>query len=216
MTEYQENDIDFLWQSFLKGNDKCFSLIYQQSINGLLFYGFNFTSDRELLHDCIQDVFTNLFVKKKNLGDKIKSLKPYLFVSIRNEVIKRIVKENKYRFIPIEEINDSLDFNVEYSTEQKILKKETSTENNKKLIAAVNSLPPRQKEIVYLRFEEELEYSEIAVIMKISVESARKSMHRTIISLRNLLDPSSFQIFLLLMVKKIEKDVPVLMHIRSL
>jgi len=202
MADYQENNIDFLWQSFLKGNDKCFSLIYQQSINGLLLYGTRFTSDRELLHDCIQEVFTNLFLKKKKLGDKIKSLKPYLFVAVRNEVIKRIVKENKYRFVPINEINNAMDFDVEYSTEQKILKVENSIEINKKLTAAVNSLAPRQKEIVYLRFEEELEYSDIAVIMKISVESARKSMHRTIVSLRNLLDPRSFQIFLLLMVKK--------------
>lgn len=190
MVENERNDIDFLWHSFLKGDEKCFSLIYQRTINGLLFYGLKFTVDRELLNDCVQEVFINLYVKKKELGGKIKKLKPYLFVSVRNEVVNRIVKENKHHTIQIDEINNTLDFNVEYSSEEKFIKEEISSEISQKLLASVNSLPPRQKEIIYLKFEEELEYDDIADIMKISVESARKSMHRAISSLRNSLESS--------------------------
>lgn len=188
MTEYEELNIDLLWQSFLKGDDTCFSSIYQQSINGLLSYGLKFTFDRELVHDCLQEVFIDLFLKKQKIGVTIKKLKPYLFVAVRNGIVKRIIKENKYRSVSLDEINSALDFNVDYSIEHKLIKKEISTEMYEMLRDAVNNLPARQKEIVYLRFEEEMDYGDIAGIMKISIESARKSMYRAIFSLRKLLD----------------------------
>lgn len=191
MTENERNDIDFLWKSFLNGDEKSFSFIYQQSVNGLICYGMKFTTERELIHDCIQEVFITLFTRKKELGAKIKKIKPYLFVSVRNEIVNRIVKENKYRKIQIEEINNTLDFRVEYNSEEKFIKEEISSEISQQLLAAVNNLAPRQKEIIYLKFEEELEYNDIAEIMQISVESARKSMHRAIGALRNLLENSS-------------------------
>lgn len=190
MTENEINNIDFLWQSFLKGDEKGFSSIYQLSINGLICYGLRFTPDRELIHDCIQEVFITLYTRKKELGSKIKKLKPYLFVSVRNEIVNRIVKENKYRKVQLDEINNSLDFRVEFNSEEKFIKGEITTEIRQKLITSVNELPPRQKEIIYLKFEEELEYDDIADIMKITVESARKSVYRAISALRNLLDNS--------------------------
>ena len=60
-----------------------------------------------------------------------------------------------------------------------------------------------EKEIVYLKFEEELDYKDIAQIMGISVESARKSMHRAIRALRHVLDTESFYTVLIIIAKKI-------------
>ena len=191
MTESGGNNIDVLWRSFLKGDDKSLSLIYKQSINGLLSYGLKFTFDKELVHDCLQEVFIDLFLKKKKVGVSIIKLKPYLFVAVRNGIVKRIMKENKYRSISLDEIQTALEFNVEYSTDQKLIKNEIVTERYEKLKETVNNLPPRQKEIVYLKFEEELDYEDIANIMKISVESARKSMHRALLSLRKQLNDAS-------------------------
>lgn len=202
MAVAEKQSIDFLWQSFLNGDDNCFALIYNSTINGLLNYGLKFSMDRDLVHDCLQEVFIDLFLKRKKSGNKIQKLKPYLFVAVRNGIIKRIVKENRFRFVNLDEMNDTLDFNIEYSEEEKVITGEKSTERNNKLLGAVKNLAPRQKEIVYLKFEEELEYSEIAEIMKISIESARKSMHRAVLALRNLLDKESFQTLLFVFAKK--------------
>jgi RNA polymerase sigma factor (sigma-70 family) len=182
-----ENNIDDLWKSFVKGDETCFSQIYKQSINGLMSYGLKFTVDKELINDCLQEVFIDIYAKKKKLGKNIKRIKPYLFVAVRNGIIKRLIKENKFHTVPLEEMNKGIDFNIEYSVEQKLIKKEDLKFVQDELKKAVHDLPPRQKEIIYLKYEEELEYTEIAEIMKISVESARKSMHRAILSLRNSL-----------------------------
>jgi hypothetical protein len=50
-SEPKKKNLDFLWKSFFKGDDKSFSLIYQQHIDGLFLYGLKFCSDRELAHD---------------------------------------------------------------------------------------------------------------------------------------------------------------------
>lgn len=202
MIKSEEKNIDFLWQSFLNGDDSNLSIIYQQSINNLIAYGLKFTHDKELVQDSLQEVFIDLFLKKKKAGTKIKKLKPYLFVAVRNGIIKRIVKENRFRSSDIDDLTSHLNFDIEYSVEQNLIKNEISNDVSRKLKAAVKDLPPRQKEIIYLKFEEELEYIDIAGIMKISVESARKSMHRALLSLRKVLDRSSFQTVLLLIFKK--------------
>lgn len=201
MAETEKTSIDLLWQSYVNGDDNCLSLIYNECVNNLLLYGLKFTSDRDLVHDCLQEVFIDLFVKKQKTGANIQKLKPYLFVAVRNGIIKRIVKENRLRPVNIEEVNQP-DFHVDYGAEQETIKKEISSEITEKLVSAVGNLPPRQKEIVYLKFEEELDYKDIAQIMGISVDSARKSMHRAILALRNVLDKESFFTVFMLFVKK--------------
>lgn len=183
-----EKNINVLWQHFYSGKKDSFSLIYQQTIHGLILYGLKFTPDRDLVQDCIQEVFIELYSMKKKSSRNIKNLKPYLFVAVRNGIFKRLSKESKTRSISEEEITSSLEFNVDYSDEYKYIKEEQNKEIQKRLKEAVSTLAPKQKEIVYLKFEEELDYSDIALIMNISVESARKSVYRAILSLRKILE----------------------------
>jgi len=89
MGELKKTNLNFLWKSFLKGDDKSFSLIYQQHIDGLFLYGSKLCPDRELVRDCIQKVFIDLFIKRKKVSKEIANLKSYLFVSLRNGIIKK-------------------------------------------------------------------------------------------------------------------------------
>ncbi len=190
MLERKEIDTDALWQQFLKGNKDCFSSIYQETINGLFLYGLKFSADKDLVQDCLQEVFIDLYTIKKKVGTKIKRLKPYLFIAVRNSIIKRLVRENKLRGIDNNGINEYLGFSIDYSAEYKYINKEHNKEVQSKLKNAISNLAPKQKEIIYLKFEEELDYNDIAGIMNITIESARKSMHRSILALRKILEDS--------------------------
>lgn len=79
---------------------------------------------------------------------------------------------------------------------------EISEEITQKIRIAINTLSSKQKEIIYLKFEEELEYADIARILNISIDSARTQLYRAIKSLRKLLDPENFNIFILFVLKK--------------
>lgn len=95
MIDSSDKSIDFLWHSFLDGDDKSFVLIYQRHIDRLLFYGYKLCFDKELVHDCIQEIFIGLFLKRNKLGVNIENLKAYLFVALRNSLIKNYLFLNK-------------------------------------------------------------------------------------------------------------------------
>jgi RNA polymerase sigma factor (sigma-70 family) len=193
MSELKKTNLNFLWKSFLKGDDKSFSLIYQQHIDGLFLYGSKLSTDRELVRDCIQEVFIDLFLKRKKVSREIVNLKSYLFVSLWNGIIKKLAQSRIFESIGEKEDETEAPFNIEYEFQDQLIQLEISQEIIAKLQSKIKNLPPRQKEIIYLKFEEEMDYPEIAPILKISVESARKLLYRALLTLRKTVDPSIAQ-----------------------
>lgn len=59
--------------------------LYDKHIDNLFMFGTKFTADRELIKDCIQDVFVKLFNKRAQL-DKVNNIESYLYVSLRNRI----------------------------------------------------------------------------------------------------------------------------------
>jgi RNA polymerase sigma factor (sigma-70 family) len=202
MTAPEKTKLEYLWKSFLKGDDKSFSLIYQQHIDSLFLYGSKLCSDRELVRDCIQEVFVRLFLKRKKKSREITNLKSYLFVSLRNCIGKKAEKTKKLESIDEGDEKNGELFQTEYSFTDQSVDLEFSGEIKEKLQQIINKLPSRQKEIIYLKFEEEMDYPEIALILKISVESARKLLYRALVTLRKTIDPALAQTLFILFLKK--------------
>ena len=150
MKDNDVKSIDFLWYLFLNGDDKVFSAIYQQYIEKLLSYGYKLCSDRELVHDSIQEIFIELFLKRKKAGKKIENIKAYLFVAFRNGLIKKIKRQHKYESINLIGDAEIQYFNTDYNIHNQLVEFEISNELKEKLSIAVNNLPPKQKEIIYL------------------------------------------------------------------
>jgi RNA polymerase sigma factor (sigma-70 family) len=63
----------------------------------------------------------------------------------------------------------------------------------------MDQLTPRQREVIYLRFFEELSYEEIAGMLDISVKGAYKLSYRALDALKELLKISKKDLLLLLM-----------------
>ena len=83
MMEQTNNSTETLLASFQAGNMAAFSQLYDLHINILFNYGLKLTIDKELLKDCIHDIFVKLYTKKDELGT-IDNLKSYLFISLKN------------------------------------------------------------------------------------------------------------------------------------
>lgn len=57
-------------------------------------YGIKLCNQKELVKDCIQDLFKNLWSRRKKL-DHINSPNVYLFVSLRRKILKKKNGENR-------------------------------------------------------------------------------------------------------------------------
>jgi RNA polymerase sigma factor (sigma-70 family) len=185
------NDIQSLWGSFLSGDDKAFAGIYHAFAHDLLSYGKKLSADSNLVNDALQEIFLDLYLKRNKTHVPISSPKAYLFTALKNTILKKQIQNRKYTN---KEIDFSVmsEFNIEYSFQDQLINAEISKEKSARLQQAIVTLSPGQKEIIYLKFEQELEYSEIAQLMNITIESARKQLYRALVSLREVIDNELF------------------------
>ena len=157
--------------------------LYDKHIDNLFMFGTKFTTDRELIKDCIQDVFVKLFNKGNEL-EKVSNIESYLYVSLRNRI------NDEYRrmvHLCDDEITDAnmrplCEGNDEYDMER------IEEENNRNLAMTqyIDSLSPRQRQIIQLFYIEQRKYDDICQIMGINYQSVRNLMHRSMSRLREM------------------------------
>lgn len=197
----EEKRLDDTWNSVRTNADEAFTHIYHQYAGSLYRFGKKFDIDEELVYDAIQEVFVDLFLKSRDISSSVINLKAYLFVALKNNLLKKIDRQKRLPTLTIDIYKD-LDFNITYDPQEQLLQKEHDLETNLKVSEAINALSKKQKEIIYLKFEEELDYPDIARVMQISVESARKQLYRAIKSLRESLGKEGIQTLLFIFSKK--------------
>ena len=108
----QEDESKIKWSQFLAGDNEAYCWIYKVYIQMLFRYGHNFTSDTELIKDCIQDVFTGLYKNRKQLITP-KNIKVYLLVSLKNSLINALYREDRYTSYNHETVSFTLGLTVE-------------------------------------------------------------------------------------------------------
>lgn len=171
-----------LWQRFVDGDKQALAFIYQCQYKPLYKYGYKLSTDKNLIEDCIQDLFMELWKNKSRLGST-DSIRYYLLKSLRRKIFKTIQRNDKT--INIESETDDYHFIVEYSIEDLIIFESADAQLKQKLIQALHQLSARQKEAIYLKFYNDMDYKEIAAIMNISYQSIRTLVYQAIKLLRN-------------------------------
>ena len=173
--------VDNNWHKFLKDGDiKAFSAFYNAHVNDLYSYGLSLSFSKDICRDAIQDVFCKLFVEKHKLL-LINNIKAYLFKVYKNRLIDiyKEFKKTEGAFSLSE-----FPFNTEVDAEDIIIDAEETENLKRKVEKLLICLTPRQREAVYLRYMQQMEYDEIASILDMSSESVRKLVHRAMIKLR--------------------------------
>lgn len=162
-----------IWESFKGGNRQVFEQIFRTHIRVLYKYGSRFTHDPALVEDCIQDLFLDLWHKRQSLGTT-DSIKRYLLGSLRRRIIRKL-QRNPSNNSPIE--LENYDFHLELNAEDERIAAENGLAQQKALNEAMMQLTQRQKEVIYLKYFQEMSYDEIALVMEISYQSARNLVY---------------------------------------
>lgn len=173
-----------VWKDFKSGSKEAYAYIYQNYASVLYNYGYKICPSRQLVEDCIQDLFIHLVLHKDKLSDT-DSIKYYLFKSLRHTIIARIGAHHKEVHPPNASIYD--EFYIELSHEVKLIEQQFTQERLQLLENAINNLPARQKEAIFLRFYDDLSYEQIASIMGIDQRSVYKVIYKAVDSLQKQL-----------------------------
>ncbi|RZK29785.1 MAG: sigma-70 family RNA polymerase sigma factor [Hymenobacter sp.] len=173
-----------LWNAFRAGDEQAFATIFVEQYDALYNYGIKLVNDEELVRDSIQELFQKLWERRASV-EAVEVVKPYLFKVLRNRIsdnLKMASRRNaRQQVYHAEEA-----FDIVYSPEDFLLA-EHSSDQNTQLLAVLNQLPRRQREVLYLKYFDELSYEKISEVMNLTAQSVRNLVYRAISALKELL-----------------------------
>lgn len=163
-----------LWQCFRAGDRSAFERLLEIHYTSLLNYGLRISSDREFVKDCLHDLFVDLWNRRGKLPE-VQALKPYLLVAFRRRLIKESSRNQWFRNAG--EVTDDYDFEVQFNIENYLIHNEVRHESLVRLKSNLEKLTKRQREVIYLRFYQEMDYEDIAQSLKINYHSVVNLMY---------------------------------------
>jgi RNA polymerase sigma-70 factor (ECF subfamily) len=178
-----------LWEAYQKGDHDSFAILFRRYYEPLVQYGSKLTNNNDVLEDCIQELFTELWQNKSQT--QVQSVKAYLFKSLKYKLYRAHQRRTTG---PFNENHSDVLF--ELSHENLMVNREQDAEKTARVVQALAQLSNRQKEIIYLKFYQELNYEEVSDIMNINYQAARNLLYQSIKSLKKLLTTLTF-IFLI-------------------
>lgn len=169
-----------LWTLLLQGDISAFEQLYDRYSLILYRYASSISGDAHLVEDCIQELFTRLWEKRKTIS-VTSSVRFYLLSSIRRMVIRKLQQQNKRS--QYEKGSDGFIFEGSLSPEHGYILQEEDNRLQHILLNAINALPVNQREIMYLRYYQSLSFDEIASLTGVEKKTA---YNLVFIALRNL------------------------------
>ncbi len=173
-------DDSILWDNLKKGDEKAFSSLFEKYYGFMVQYGNSFSPFTEKVQDCVQDVFTDIWVYRQSLNESV-VVKAYLLSCVRKRIAR--LQERDRIFRQTDSI-DSIKFLFDFSIEHHLIADEATAAKVVQLNTLLNTLPARQKEALYLRYHQGLTVEQIADILQVNYQSANNLLHRALMNLR--------------------------------
>lgn len=189
LTIHHKQDLD-CWLAFTQGSREDLGILFRRHYPDLYKYGHKICTDPSLLEDCIQELFIELW-QNKNAPPTV-SVKAYLLKAIKYKILKALHKRSLTR-LQADMPEDSF-FEISYET--LIIDKQDHTEKIARVVNALDQLSARQKEIIYLKFYQNLSYEEVSDIMNINYQVARNLLSQAIKAMKRILQKLPVVLFL--------------------
>ena len=142
----------------------------------LLQYATRIIGDRERARDVVQETFVEL--QRGNRDQLDHAPAKWLFTVCRNRALNVCRKEKRMTYLD-EKILEKRE-GAEPAPNEQLEEKEARGF----LLRIISTLPPRQQEILQLKFQNDLSYQEIAEITKLSVSNVGVILHNALKTLR--------------------------------
>lgn len=173
------------WEFFKEGDKQAFAALFRTYYKPLVQYGRRINPDMEVVEDCIQELFLELWQSRERIASP-ESVKGYLFKVLKTKLFR--VYAHSQQFTDIGEGAENLQ---EFSYETLLVAEQDNSETKQKLEDALLGLSKRQREAIYLKFYNRLSYEEMSEVMGVSYQTVRNLVHQSIKALRSQLTLTS-------------------------
>lgn len=153
---------------------------YEEHADALFRYCYFQTSNHEVATDLLQDTFTKTWLYLKD-GKKIDNLKAFLYKVAKNLIIDHRRKKKSFSLDAITETG--IEFQDDIDTEEKIVE----SSDKEFVIGKLELLPPDDREILSMRYINEMSIKEIADTLDMTTNNVSVKIHRAVEKMKGLL-----------------------------
>ena len=176
-----------LWHQSQAGDSLAFCQLADKQYRTLFNYATNFTTDREFIKDSIQELLIHIWEKRETINIQFVSI--YFLKALRNQLLQEFRRNNAANsLLDIDEVGQLSDYKT---IETEIEQSEIYSENQIKVRSAIEELPRRQKEAVFLKYFEGMDNEQIADLMQVNRQSVANLLFKAISSLKQHIHPIS-------------------------
>ncbi len=161
-----------------KGDKKAFDFLYEKYWLYTYQYAFSLTKNEKDAEDLVQDLFTEIWQKKKNIVIKT-SLKAYFTSAIKYKLLDKIRKNRLFEKYA-EDIVKSVSVTNDYCPEKKYIVGETI----ESLMNTIYLLPEKCRQIVYMNRFQQYSIHEISFELQLSQQTVKNQISKGLKILR--------------------------------
>lgn len=181
-------NLELVWKEFTGGSEFAFEQLHRHFYNDLYQYTQKIFQDQQHSYDALQDFFLKLWEKRAQLPQPT-YISAYLFRSLRNQLLNSFRKiDLTFPGIDIQ----SPTIGIHFSPEDILIEKENSKELSEKIADALNQLPERQRDLIFLKFYIGFTNEQISEILETNTQSVANLSHRALQNLRSTLSDQEF------------------------
>ncbi|GAB2781355.1 sigma-70 family RNA polymerase sigma factor [Rhabdobacter roseus] len=169
-----------LWQDYRAGDIYALGRIMQAYYPDLFHWGMRLHAERELVKDCIQEMFVNLWKQHHSIGT-VENVRSYLLAVLKARILRELSRKHVTHQA---NLTDEYAFSVEFAADLRLIEEEHEVYQLRKLEQVMNYLPQRQKELIYLRFYQNLSFEQIAEVMQLGRQSVYNLLQKSLGNLR--------------------------------
>lgn len=184
LTDHQQKELDHLVRQMNEGNLQAFKEIYVLFYNKLLRYGLVIVSDQKTVEDEVQNLFIWVLEHPQKM-EKVSNLEVYLFRALKNNLRHQQTRNLRSNTSTDEFLAATQSLHI-HSAEHQFIQQEQLTQTTNWIKMALANLPPRQREIIHLRFYEGLSYDEIAKTLSTTNQVVRNYVARAMKRIRKI------------------------------
>lgn len=162
------------------GDRYALASLLQSYYPDLFHWGMRLHADREFVKDCIQELFVNLWKIQATIG-VVENVRSYLLVVLKTRMLRELAKTPAPHSFPLSE---TYSFSVEFAADIRLIEEEHEIYQLRNVERVLNQLPQRQKELIYLRFYQNLSFEQIAEVMHLGRQSVYNLLQKSLNSLR--------------------------------
>lgn len=150
-----------LLRMITKGDEAAFAALFNNYRNKIYSIAYELTESTTIAEEIVQDTFLKIWLRRETLED-INHFKAYLYTIARNYVFSALKTIARRKNMELKIVQQAPSF---YSdTENRVIQKEY----DEILKKAVNSLPPKQKQVYLLMKEKGLKRHEVAAELQLN------------------------------------------------